>query len=235
LYSWEDKSVTHFWTGPIWSYHSVITNYSIWLHIVLVGRIFLHFCPYTIQLNSLATWFTKKIPAFENICPPYINPKSKEYFGHLQICKTPGWAVAHYLEWLSMNGKGYCLYPCDVAELGHAADYAYLIVGYLNKGKCYIEKNANNKSGSWSKVELYFEWWHRQDVKFKAQFIDMYFICAFNFTILLSPNSGKMPIDTSFYDSKSWNIECKIVTIAATAISWFTNNQVRVHQVKVAC
>jgi len=34
----------------------------------------------------------------------------------------------------------YQLYPCNVNELGLAANHAYLIVGYLNKEKRYFEK-----------------------------------------------------------------------------------------------
>jgi len=48
---------------------------------------------------------TKTIPAFETTCPPFVNPKIKEYFGNLCICKTLAWAVAHLLERVSMNGK----------------------------------------------------------------------------------------------------------------------------------
>jgi len=39
-----------------------------------------------------------------------------------------------------MNGKCYHLYPCEVSELGKAADHAFLIVGFLNKGNDILKK-----------------------------------------------------------------------------------------------
>jgi len=41
--------------------------------------------------------------------------------------------------------KKYQLYPCNVAELSLAADHVYLIVGFLNKKKWYIEKMTRTK------------------------------------------------------------------------------------------
>jgi len=37
----------------------------------------------------------------------------------------------------------YCMYPCNVGELGTAADHAYLIVGVLKKKRHYIKNNQN--------------------------------------------------------------------------------------------
>jgi len=56
-----------------------------------------------------------------------------------------------------MSGKNYCLYPCVAAELGKAADHAYLIVGFLNKGNIILKKMKKQKICSGSKTELYFE------------------------------------------------------------------------------
>jgi len=39
-----------------------------------------------------------------------------------------------------MNRKLYHLYPCELSELGKAADHAFFTLGYFNKEKWYIEK-----------------------------------------------------------------------------------------------
>jgi len=105
MYSQRGKCVILFWIIPTRNYHQLITNHSIWLHIVLIGSIFLCFCQYTIQSNTIAHQIQPKIPAFETTCLPFVNPKIKEYFGNLCICKTPAWAVAHCLERVSINGE----------------------------------------------------------------------------------------------------------------------------------
>ena len=65
------KCVIHFWIILIRNYHPVIINYSIWLHIVWIGRIYLHFCQYTIQLNTITHQIQPKkfLPLRQHVHP----------------------------------------------------------------------------------------------------------------------------------------------------------------------
>jgi len=51
--------------------------------------------------------------------------------------------------------------------------------------------------------EFYFKWWQGQECQYYDKFIDVCSLCSFNFTILLSTNTGEMQVDTSIYECKS--------------------------------
>jgi len=70
------------------------------------------------------------------------SPRNFENVWNQKFGKTPAWTIAHCLE----QRKCYCLFPCDISELGKASDNAYLIVGELNKKRIHIEVKENNKS-----------------------------------------------------------------------------------------
>ncbi len=48
------------------------------------------------------------------------------------LVKTPIWAIAHCLECIISPTKSYRLDPCQILDLGEAADDAYVIEGFLN-------------------------------------------------------------------------------------------------------
>ena len=100
--------------------------------------------------NSIRTYSQTSndfVVAFNDEGPSFIHPEILKIFGNKKICKTPAWTIlAHCLECLPSTKKRYCLFPCDIAELGKALDNAYLIVGELNKRRRHIEVKENNKN-----------------------------------------------------------------------------------------
>jgi len=101
-----------------------------------------------------------------------------------------------------MNGKLYCLYPCEVSELGKAADHTFLIVGFLYK-EMVNQKYGNNKNVALgSKMNFILSDGKNKNSNTKPDSLTCIFTFLQLHTFLLSTNSGNMQVDPSIYECK---------------------------------
>jgi len=130
LYGWEqiciilmslDVNAWHMLINHPGNYFQAMLKCSIWYPIVLIQLIF--HCFYCLPiLSGLLT-------SNQSFCYCFQWWGTQKFWKCLE---TTNWTIAHCLEQLPSTRKHYCLFPCDIAELGNTSDNAYLIVWELN-------------------------------------------------------------------------------------------------------